>query len=241
MIFIPRMIVLFIYLIISFSIGFFVSLIRPFNSNNVYLIGQVLKFKSFQILGARFEKRNSDLPRDIYPAVFMSNHQNNVDVLVGGSCVKPRTVLLGKKSIFWIPLFGQFFALSGNQFINRKNSEAAKQSMLKLTKKIVEEKLSVWILPEGTRSKGKGLLPFKKGGFITAINAQVPIIPVVFSSYAKTLDLSKLNSGKIIAKFMEPIQTKGLTLDQLDELIETTHELFEKTIKDLDLEIAKSA
>ena len=238
MIYLIKIITAFIYSMGCFAIGFTISLIRPFNANNLYLTGKVLRKYCFQILGVNFIKRGSDLPDDIYPVVFMSNHQNNIDLMAGGSCVKPKTVLLGKKSILWIPVFGQFYALSGNLLINRKNSEAAKKSMQELTRKIIDHKLSVWVLPEGTRSRGAGLLPFKKGGFITAINAQVPIIPVVFNSYAKTLELSKLRSGTIIAKFMEPIPTKGLTMDNLEELIERTHSLFEKTINELDAEIA---
>ena len=238
MIYYPRMFLTFIYAFFCFSMGFIISLARPFNANNLYLTGLILRSKAFTILGISFEKRNSELPKNIFPAVFMSNHQNNIDVLTGGACVKPKTVLLGKKSIIWVPVFGQFYSLSGNQFINRRNPEAAKKSMLQLTRRIVENKLSVWILPEGTRSKGRGLLPFKKGGFITAINAQVPIIPVVFSSYAKTLDLTKLRSGRIIAKFMEPIHTKGLSIEHAEELMEKTHKLFERTIKELDQEIS---
>jgi 1-acyl-sn-glycerol-3-phosphate acyltransferase len=112
--------------------------------------------------------------------------------------------------------------------------------MLEITKKIVDEKLSIWIMPEGTRSRGRGLLPFKKGGFITAINAQVPIVPVVCNSYAKTVNLSKIRSGKIIAKILDPINTKGLTLENLDELMKKTHLIFENTIAELDKEISQT-
>jgi 1-acyl-sn-glycerol-3-phosphate acyltransferase len=198
----------------------------------------MLTYKGFDILGIDFEKRASKAPKTNSPVVYMSNHQNNVDLLAGGANFAPRTILLGKKSLLFIPLFGQFFALSGNFLINRANPTAAKNSMKKLTKKILSDRVSVWIMPEGTRSKGRGLLPFKKGGFITAINCQIPIVPVVFSSYSKTLNFSQKCSGKIISKVLQPIQTKGMTLENLDELMEKTQNLFKTTIEELDNEIS---
>lgn len=218
-----------------FGLGFLLSILRPLNPNNVYLITRMLAYKGFEILGIDFEKRG--LSKKEGPVVYMSNHQNNIDLLTGSANFSPRTILLGKKSLIWIPLFGQFFALSGNFLIDRANPKAAKDSMKRLSKKILSEKLSVWIMPEGTRSQGRGLLPFKKGGFITAINCQIPIVPVVFSSYTKTLNFSHDCSGKIISKVLAPISTKGMTLDNLEELMERTQNLFKITIEELDAEI----
>jgi 1-acyl-sn-glycerol-3-phosphate acyltransferase len=236
-----RAVLTFIHVFTSFVLGFIFSLLRPFNPSNLYYISRFLTFEMFNMLGIEFEKRGVDIAGIKTPAVYMSNHQNNLDLLAGGSLICKKTVLVGKKSLKYIPFFGQFFILSGSFLIDRANPRAAKESMIRLTKKILNEKVSVWILPEGTRSNGRGLLPFKKGGFITAINAQVPIVPVVYSSYTNTIQFSKKHSGKIIAKVMEPIQTKGLTLDNLDELMKKTHHLFEKTITELDQEIAGEA
>lgn len=233
-----RAVLTFIHVFTSFVLGFAFSLIRPFNPSNLFYISRFLTFEMFNMLGIEFEKRGYQIETIKSPVVYMSNHQNNLDLLAGGSLICRKTILVGKKSLKYIPFFGQFFILSGSFLIDRSNPIAAKESMKKLTLKIIKEKISVWILPEGTRSNGRGLLPFKKGGFITAINAQIPIVPVVYSSYTNTMEFSKKHSGKIIAKVMEPIQTKGLSLENLDELMRKTHLIFEKTITELDLEIA---
>jgi len=161
------------------------------------------------------------------PAVYMSNHQDNIDFFYGAACIPPRTVLIAKKAIKWIPFFGQAFWLSGNILLDRENAVKAKASMKKVTERVKNESLSMWILPEGTRSKGRGLLPFKKGGFITAIECQIPIVPVVWNDYIGKLNFNKIHSGKIISQVLDPIPTEGLTRDDLDELVSKVHKLFE--------------
>lgn len=232
-----RTIAIGLYIALCMSIGVLVSIVRPRHPNNVWVTSKLLAAFGFKILGIEYDRRNYDLHKEIGPAVFCSNHQNNFDMFPGGSNVQKRTVVLGKTSILWIPFFGQFFWLSGNILINRSNPFKAKKSMEKVTKKITEDGISVWVMPEGTRSRGRGLLPFKKGAFVTAINAQCPIAPVVFSSYAKTLDLNKWNSGKIIAECLPPIPTKGMTKDDLESLMNQTRKAMEDCLNRLDREI----
>jgi 1-acyl-sn-glycerol-3-phosphate acyltransferase len=88
------MFIFIIYVFSCFGVGVLISIIRPFNPNNVYFIGSLLKKNAFKILGIYFEKRNETIPRETYPVVFMSNHQNNLDLFTGGATIKPRTVLV---------------------------------------------------------------------------------------------------------------------------------------------------
>ena len=106
--------------------------------------------------------------------------------------------------------------------------------------KIKKNNLSVWIMPEGTRSKGRGLLPFKKGPFITAIKAQVPIVPVAWSNYSQVIDLNKWHSCTILAEALEPISTEGKTMDDVNELKDRAFEIMKRAIERLDLEISEA-
>ena len=105
---------------------------------------------------------------------------------------------------------------------------------------IKRKNISVWIMAEGTRSKGRGLLPFKKGAFITAIKAQVPIVPIVISSYTKHLNLSQPKAGKIIVEVLDPIPTIGLSKDEVNTLKDKTHFLMKEALNKLDQEIEVS-
>jgi 1-acyl-sn-glycerol-3-phosphate acyltransferase len=72
-------------------------------------------------------------------------------------------VTIGKKSLRWIPIFGQIYWLAGNVLINRGNAAEAKQTMLETTETLQKRDTSIWVFAQGTRNLGKGLLPFKNG------------------------------------------------------------------------------
>ena len=67
-------------------------------------------------------------------------------------------------------------------------------------------RLSIWMFPEGTRSRGRGLLPFKTGAFHTAMQAGVPIVPVVASSYANQIDLNRWDNGEVLIEMLPPLE-----------------------------------
>ncbi|KOB68587.1 Acyltransferase AGPAT4 [Operophtera brumata] len=87
----------------------------------------------------------------------------------------------------------------------------------------------VWMFPEGTRNTGNTvkLLPFKKGAFTLAVDAQVPIIPIVFSPHYFINDKKHIfyNNGKVIMRCLEPVPTEGLTPEDIPELQERLHQI----------------
>ncbi len=81
--------------------------------------------------------------------------------------------------------------------------------------------LKLWIFPEGTRSSGDEMLPFKKGAFHLAITSQLPVSPVVFSRYLHVdHKQQRFETGEVIITVLPPISTEGMTLQQLPELME---------------------
>ena len=91
---------------------------------------------------------------------------------------------------------------------------------LDITKKaLTERNTNIWFFVEGTRNHGKNMLPFKKGAFVTAINAGVPIVPVVTSPYLKGFSLNNKTNGEAIIEVLPPIETKDLTKDDLEDLM----------------------
>ncbi|KAI1661596.1 1-acylglycerol-3-phosphate O [Daldinia decipiens] len=186
-------------------------------------------------IGITFEvddpKRHLDTVR---PAVFIGNHQSELDVLMLG-CIFPKYCsVTAKKALKYVPFLGWFMALSGTIFIDRKNSKDARQAMAGAAREIQTRKQSVYIFPEGTRSYAKdpGLLPFKKGAFHLAVQAGVPIVPVVAANYSHVLYIKSyiFRSGKIPVKVLDPIPTTGLKPEDVDELTRSTRELMLKEI-----------
>ncbi|MDT0603135.1 1-acylglycerol-3-phosphate O-acyltransferase [Thalassotalea castellviae] len=198
-------------------------LLRPFHPNNVYITAKVLG-KVTKIFGLDVEVRVPDSVRKISPAVYICNHQNSYDIFTAANAVLPNTVSVGKKSLKWIPFFGQMYWLTGNILIDRKNTNKAMNTIALTAKKIREKNLSVWLFPEGTRSNGKGILSFKTGAFRTAMQANVPVIPICVSNMHNKVDLNRWDNGKIIIEYMEPISLEGITKDNIRTVANSTRD-----------------
>lgn len=91
--------------------------------------------------------------------------------------------VIAKKEIFYMFPFGQGAWLSGLIYIDRSSAKKSYETLASVTKLMTEGKTKVWIYPEGTRNNKGGFLTFKKGAFFTAIEAQVPIMPIVIAPY----------------------------------------------------------
>ncbi|WDD99584.1 1-acylglycerol-3-phosphate O-acyltransferase [Thalassomonas actiniarum] len=208
------------------------SLLRPFHRNNVHLASLVLGRFS-KIIGLEVEIRMPDSVKAMGPAVYIANHQNNYDLFTISGAVPKNTVSVGKKSLKWIPFFGQMYWLTGNILIDRKNSSKAMNTIAVTAAKIREKKLSVWLFPEGTRSNGRGLLPFKTGAFRTAVQADVPIVPVCVSNLHGVIKLNRWNNGKMIIEFQEPIELDCDKRESIRLLAQKTHGQMLKRINEI--------
>jgi len=211
-------------------------LIRPFHRNNVHHTARYLG-KISKILGFDVEVRMPESVNNIGPVVYVANHQNSYDLFTVSNAVQPGTVSVGKKSLKWIPVFGQMYWLTGNILIDRKNTSKAMGTISLTAKKIKEDKLSVWMFPEGTRSRGKGLLPFKTGAFRTAIKAGVPIVPICASNQHETIDFSRWNNGKIIIEFLDPIYVKDESREEIRAAANIAHAQMQTKINQLNEEL----
>jgi len=141
------------------------------------------------------------------PCVFVSNHQSIMDLLVFGAVVPRRTVAVGKQELSKIPLFGWFFRASGNLVIERGNPEAAREMLAAAGRRLKEEGLSVWFMPEGHRNAGGELLPFKTGAFRLAAAAGVPVVPVVAGPLQAIVDTRRMRTrrGRLALSVLDPV------------------------------------
>ncbi|KAJ1951857.1 1-acylglycerol-3-phosphate O-acyltransferase, partial [Dispira parvispora] len=128
----------------------------------------------------------------------------------------------------YYPPLGSFMMLANNIFINRSNRQGAVQTFKAAVDQIHQKKVSVYIFPEGTRGRlGDGqLLPFKKGAFHMAIQAGIPIVPVVFSNYSSFYNPKHhyFTGGTVQIQVLPPITTEGLTTEDVDQLSTSTRD-----------------
>lgn len=153
--------------------------------------------------------------------------------------VAENTVSIGKKSLIWIPFFGLVYWATGNIFIHREKRSSAIETMNKVGQIIKERQVSIWMFPEGTRSRGRGLLPFKTGAFHLAISAGVPIVPIVCSELHNKVDLNRKNNGTVICEMLDPIDTSNYSRENVKELIEKCHNIMQAKFEQLNQEVAE--
>ncbi|WP_395479911.1 1-acylglycerol-3-phosphate O-acyltransferase [Candidatus Curculioniphilus buchneri] len=170
--------------------------------------------------------------------IYIANHQNNYDMVTASCVVQPRTVTVGKKNILWVPLFGILYWLSGNLLINRNNITHAYETLTKIIHNIKKNNVSIWMFPEGTRSRGRGLLPFKIGAFYIAIEAGVPIVPICVSNTSNKIKLNRWSNGLVIIEILPPIDTSFYSREQLRELSKYCWDMMKIKLDELNTEVA---
>jgi 1-acyl-sn-glycerol-3-phosphate acyltransferase len=160
--------------------------------------------------------------------VYVANHKSFTDSIALFYALPGELTFLAKKEIYKIPLVS--FALRTMEIIevNRSDPEAAAQSIERAVRYLQNGKCVI-LFPEGTRNRGKGLLPFKKGAFVLAIKSQVPIVPVILYGAEKSIapDTIFLYPATIRINILDPIETKGMDLEKRTELLEYTQALME--------------
>ncbi len=162
MLFLLRMLLMGLHFMLAGVLGVLVGLCRPFNPDNSRLCARLYALPAMWILGLNVKADVDSLRHKPGTCVVIANHQSNYDLFVFGNVVPYRTVCIAKKSLKWVPLFGQLFWLAGNVLIDRGNAYKARRAMLTTTHTLQHEDTSIWVFPEGTRNLGKGLLPFKE-------------------------------------------------------------------------------
>jgi 1-acyl-sn-glycerol-3-phosphate acyltransferase len=159
------------------------------------------------------------------PQVIASNHQSMYDIWALAANIPVRNHFVAKKEIRRIPIFGQAAAASGHVFVDRGNWASAVQSLKEAGKKITENNSTAVVFPEGTRSLTGDLQKFKKGPFIMAIEAGVPIVPAAVHGTFHILPKRgfRLRPQPITIRFGAPIDSRRYTHDDRDALIARVH------------------
>jgi 1-acyl-sn-glycerol-3-phosphate acyltransferase len=163
--------------------------------------------------------------------VFCANHQSNVDPPVLFQALHPQVHILYKAELNALPLLARAFRVGGFIPVDRRNKEAAMRS-IEAGAASIRSGNSFLIFPEGTRSRTAELLPFKKGGFIMAIKAQAPIVPVAVQGGRAAMHKGSpiVRPVTVSIRIGEPIETAGLALSERDQLIARTRERIEALV-----------
>lgn len=162
------------------------------------------------------------------PMVIACNHQSWFDIFLLAAALPGSLRFVAKKELERVPVMGRAMRMSGHVFIDRQNRQAAFGAYEEAAAHI-RAGISAVVFPEGTRSRTGELLPFKKGPFVLAIAAQVPLVPV-YSAGTFTLMPKgswRVNPHPIALFFGKPIDTTGLTYEDRERLSVETRRAIE--------------
>ncbi|EGV95251.1 1-acyl-sn-glycerol-3-phosphate acyltransferase alpha [Cricetulus griseus] len=159
-----------------------VCAVRGRNVENMKILRLLLLHIKY-LYGIRVEVRGAQHFPPTQPYVVVSNHQSSLDLLGMMEVLPDRCVPIAKRELLWAGSAGLACWLAGVIFIDRKRTGDAISVMSEVAQTLLTQDVRVWVFPEGTRNHNGSMLPFKRGAFHLAVQAQVPIVPIVMSSY----------------------------------------------------------
>jgi 1-acyl-sn-glycerol-3-phosphate acyltransferase len=167
------------------------------------------------------------------PYVMVSNHESFVDILLI-SHLPWEMKWLSKKELFKVPVAGWLMRLARDIELERGDRESAAAAMRDCRERL-DQKVSVMIFPEGTRSASGEMLPFKDGAFRLAIESGVPILPVAVHGTRTALRKKDWRFGRSVAevRVLDPVSTDGMTLDDVPELRERVRDMIVAQVADM--------
>jgi 1-acyl-sn-glycerol-3-phosphate acyltransferase len=166
------------------------------------------------------------------PAIYVSNHTSIVDIFLAIWLSPVGTVGIAKKEVVYYPFFGQMYLLSGHLRIDRGKSEKARASLAALGEVVRQNKLSIYIWPEGTRSRSGRLLPVKKGVVFMAEQTGLPVVPIVVAGAHEAWVKNTLRMSPVPIKvtILPPIDTSTWTGKTADAHALEIHEAFRSAL-----------
>ncbi|SHF35129.1 lysophospholipid acyltransferase family protein [Dysgonomonas macrotermitis] len=168
-------------------------------------------------------KRNNKLDKN-QSYVFVANHQGAFDIFLIYGYLGHNFKWLMKQSLKKMPLVGFASSKAGHVFVDQSSRSGIVQTM-KNTRETLKDGMSTVVFPEGHRSPDGNIAEFKKGAFQTAMSLKLPIVPITIDGVYKVLPIHswQMNPSAISLTFHDPIETAGLTNNDLQELIDKVH------------------
>jgi putative phosphoserine phosphatase/1-acylglycerol-3-phosphate O-acyltransferase len=166
------------------------------------------------------------------PAVFVFNHQSKADVVIIARLLRRDIAGVGKKEIKKMPLIGKTLELAGTVFIDRENAASAIDAMQPLVDAMRNEGKSVVIAPEGTRTISPRLAPFKKGAFHLAIQAGVPMVPIVIHNAGDVAPKGDFvfRPATVEVDVLPPVDTSGWREETIERHVADIRRMFQATL-----------
>ncbi|MFR9750818.1 HAD-IB family hydrolase [Nocardia sp. 004] len=181
--------------------------------------------------GIRIRVTGADNAKSPRPAVFLFNHQSQFDIVIVPAVLGGGVTGIGKKELTKNPVFGPLLRFAGVTFIDRADTTQAKAALRPVVETL-RSGLSIAVSPEGTRSYTPEIGPFKKGAFHIAIQAGVPVIPIVIRNAGEICWRNAMvaRAGTVDVAILDPIDVSGWDSADMDNEVARVRQLFIDTL-----------
>lgn len=206
---------------------------KPRQGNFLYSAPRWWAMALMRAAGVKVRLHNAERVAGDAPRIFVSNHVSWFDVLALAANL-PHYSFVAKAELFKVPIFGRGALAVGTIPIERENRKSAFESY-KVAAERIREGASVVVYPEGTRGKSYALRPFKKGPFVLAVAAGVPIVPTIIHGTIEVLPRGSfwVRARTIDVHFLEPVPTAGLAYDDRDRLMRAVYDRMATGMREL--------
>lgn len=183
------------------------------------------------LAGVKLDVRGAEHLVDARPAVFLFNHQSQLDVIIVAKLLRTGFSAVVKKEAERIPGFGLVFRLADVAFVDRTDTASAKAALEPAVARL-RDGVSLVVAPEGTRSTTPAPGRFKKGAFHVAMQAGVPIVPIVIRNAGELMwrGSSTVREGTVQVTVLPPVPTDGWTVEDIDKHVEEVRDLYVATL-----------
>lgn len=194
------------------------------NSRLLYAVGLLGVRIGLALSGIRWQVAGAgNIQRD-RAAVYAINHSSNVEppiVFAALHELMPRLRVLYKAELRKLPVLVRAFDIAGFVPLERGNRDQSLPA-IDMAARALEAGNSFLIFPEGTRSRSGELLPFKKGGFIMALRAQAPVVPVAIIGARDAMRKGSpwIYPVRVSVRFGAPVETAGLSVEERDQVVQ---------------------
>lgn len=194
-------------------------------AQNGVRLGLALAGIRYRVTGAEHLPRNR-------PVVFCANHVSNLDPPLLFLVLHRRLRLLYKAEFGKVPVLGRAIRLGGFIAVERSNPEQGHWAVEQAVRAL-QGGQTFLVFPEGTRSRTGELLPFKKGSFIMALKAQVPVVPVAMEGgrAAMAKGSKVIRPVAVHVRIGTPIDTAGMTIDDRERVAAMTRDQIEQMLR----------
>jgi 1-acyl-sn-glycerol-3-phosphate acyltransferase len=225
-----------LWFVFACGLGVLFSLFRWGDLNLNHDFTKVMAWGMLRIARWKVDVEGGEFLESSQPCVYLANHQGTMDMATFGSIYPHRTLVIAKTELKWVPCVGLFLYAAGNIMIHRQSRSRAIAGLSEAVEQIRRKNASVWVFPEGTRNRTReNMLPFKKGAFYMAVEAGIPLVPVIAQRLTPLLDQERriLVPGRVRVRVLPPIPTAGIKQDEVEGLIQKTWELMNEAVRGL--------